>query len=406
MTRGRERKPIDLGDALDRAVTAAAECGVVGAETVTRPAAAGRVLAEPVALDRDSPPCDVSAMDGYAVRHAEIVAGPVRRGGTSLIGEPPATLGPGEAIAIYTGCPVPEGADTVVRFERAMEQDGEVALDASVDLTPGADIRRGGENGRAGDELLPAGRVVTSAAMSALASVGARELVVRRPLRVAVLTTGNELLDADDPAEPPPWRIRNSNGPALGASLSGPAWIGSVDVRAVADTLEGTRDTIGVAAKEGDVVVVTGGVSKGGFDFVPDAIDALGGATRFHGIKARPGQPTLVATVGRTPVVGLPGNPLSVLTVGRRLLGPLLRTRAGFTDAAGPVASVTLEAEFPNEGPLTLWKPVRVTGPGVATVASLRGSGDVRGPAGTDGFVEVPPGATGRGPFLFFSWKI
>ncbi|MEM1062740.1 MAG: molybdopterin molybdotransferase MoeA, partial [Planctomycetota bacterium] len=320
---------MEFPDALRVAVDAARACGTVEAETVPRPDAAGRVLASAALLDRDSPSCDVSAMDGFAVRRDELAAGPVRLAGYCRIGEEPATLAAGEALAIYTGCPVPTGADTVARLEIATADGDTLTLNEGEDLVAGADIRRQGENGRGGDELLPAGRAVTPAAASALATVGLSEVPVFRRLRVGVLTTGNELLDADDPATPPAWKIRNSNGPALASMFGGQPWVGAVGHHGVPDDFDATVATIEAAIAEYDAVALTGGVSKGAFDFVPKAIETLGGTIHVHGVKARPGRPTLIATASGKPVVGLPGNPLSVLSVARRLLVPVLRVRAG-----------------------------------------------------------------------------
>lgn len=379
----------------------------VDLEKVAIESAAGRVLGSPLRLDRDSPACDVSAMDGYAVRIAELNAGPVPLVGECHIGESPATLATGSALRIYTGCPVPQGADTVVRLEHAEVLDEQLQLHVDRQPTQGADIRRQGENSKQGEGVLEQGALLTPAAVSAAASIGATSLVVHRPLTITVLTTGNELVDATDDAleELPAWRLRDSNGPALVAMLSGIPWIAKVVHQRVPDSLELLTEHLAKAVAASDAVVLTGGVSKGAYDFVSDAITGIGGEVVFHGVMARPGRPTLGAVAEGVPVLGLPGNPLAVLTTGRRMLVPTLQHLAGCASSSEPLMPVvTLDAWQGKTIPLSWWRPVRLTGAGTATLVSLRGSGDVCGPAQSDGFVEVRPDSNSVGPHPFYSW--
>lgn len=365
----------------------------------------GRIMGETLRLDRDSPACDVSAMDGFAVRFEELSAGPLPLAGECRIGEPPIDLPPATALRIYTGSPVPHGSDTVVRLEWMDEADDRIRLNGQGHPQRGDAIRHAGENAKAGAAVLSAGVDISAAASGAIATVGPAKLSVFRRLRVRVITTGNELeVNADNSQPLASWRLRDSNGPALQTMLSNVGWIDKIEWTHVDDSLAELTSAITSALEVSDAVVLTGGVSKGAYDHVPDAVRAAGGEVIFHRLRARPGQPTLGAVADGKPIVGLPGNPLAVLCAGRRLLVPALRERAGLATAEPPMATVQLESWEGKTLPLTWWRPVNVTGSGLATLASLRGSGDVCGPAATDGFIEAPPEANGTGPYPFYSW--
>lgn len=368
---------------------------------------AGRVLAEPLRLDRDSPACDVSAMDGFAVRLAELRDQPLPIRGECRIGQAPETLPQGVVRRIYTGSVLPPGADTVVRLERGEVVEESLALLPGVELTEGADIRRGGENARAGDEVLAAGRQLTPAAIGALATIGPKSVEVFRPLRVAVLTTGDELVRADEPQEEiPSWRLRDSNGPVLTSLFAPLPWVASVERGHAVDTFKALTAKLDEAVRSADAVILTGGVSKGAYDFVPDAVRGLGGEVVFHRIAARPGQPMLGAVIDSTPVMGLPGNPLSVLCTARRMVTPVLRKRAGLGAPDPPATMVELEAWNGKPQKVAWWRPVERVADGIVRLVPLRGSGDVCGPAGSDGFVETPHGSEGTGSYAFYPWTI
>ncbi|TWT41427.1 molybdopterin molybdotransferase MoeA [Botrimarina hoheduenensis] len=386
--------------------------GSVGTETLQRPTPrelAGRVLAEPLVLDRDSPACDVSAMDGFAVRMAEIAAGPLPVGGECRIGTAPPRLAAGIALRIYTGSPIPAGADTVVPLELVKETDGTVLLHAVDSLTAGANLRRQGENARCGAQVIPVGTMISPAAMTALAAVGPPTVAVYRRLRLAILTTGDELVSGPTISHGTTltrWQLRDSNGPALEALFGTASWIGTVTRGHVLDTLAGLSDAIRAASAEADALVLTGGVSKGAYDHVPAAVLAAGGEGVFHRLNARPGRPTFAAVIDGKPIIGLPGNPLAVLTSGRRIVTPALRQRAGFSACDPPSPTVELVEWSGKSLPLTWWRPVTLIGPGHATLADLRGSGDTCGPASSDGFIEAPPNSDKAGIYGYYSWMI
>lgn len=396
--------PAELPSPAEAIAALAARLCPVDAERVAAAGASGRVLGGDVRLDRDSPACSVSAMDGYAVRAEELAAGAVRLAGEARIGRPPETLPPGAALRIYTGSPVPIGADTVARLEWIDEAEGLVALRAGLALERGADIRRQAENGAAGALVLAEGLEVTAAAASALATIGVDPVAVRRRVRVAIVTTGDEL----DPATSrglAPWRLRDSNGPALAALLGGAPWVVVASVGHVEDQPDALARGVAQGLDVADAVILTGGVSKGAYDYVPGAVVAAGGEVVFHRIRARPGQPTLGAVAGGRAVIGLPGNPLAVLTAGRRVVVPVLRRLAGFATIDPPAPVVELHAWRGAPIPLTWWRPVTMRSDGVAELASLRGSGDVCGPAASAGFVEAPPGCESIGPLPLFAWR-
>jgi len=398
--------------------------------------AGGRVLAEFVRSDRPSPPVDVSAMDGYAIRRADLgelagaaaaEGGPtviaVRVAGEVRVGAAPPELPPNACIRITTGGAVPAGADAIVRREDVRERvdgrtDGgcgadatvaaiEIAADAALRVRAGQHIRRRGENAAADARVLEPGRVLDAASIAALAAFGRERVQVRRRLRVAILTTGDELEPPGAPIEP--WQIRDSNGPALESLLRSRPWIGEIDRSHVGDDLEATVDRIAAAVRSdaersADALVLTGGVSMGHRDFVPAALARCGIRTLFHHVPQRPGRPILGAiTADGRPVLALPGNPVSVLVTARRFLVPALAMRAGISS---PDPAPCLELVESDGTRLELWwhRLVRVESPGRASLVEARGSGDLVAAARADGVVEIPPGETGPGPWPFRAW--
>jgi molybdopterin molybdotransferase len=302
------------------------------AEPVPLTEALGRVLARDVTSADDVPGFDNSAMDGFALRSADVTGAsssePVslRLVGESRAGHPYGrSLGAGEAIAISTGAMVPPGADTVLRVEDAVQADVELRVAAPVE--PGKEIRRAGEDIRAGDTVLAAGTRLGAAELGVAASTGVAELSCTRPPRVAVVVTGDELISPPSPLGP--GQIRNTNGysvpaqaVAAGATVAYAATVGD-DYRATVAELE--------RALEADVVVVTGGVSVGPHDHVKPALAELGVDEVFWGVALRPGKPTFFGTRGETLVFGLPGNPVSAMVTFHLFVRPALAGMLGTT---------------------------------------------------------------------------
>jgi molybdopterin molybdotransferase len=310
---------IDIAEARRR-VLAAVE--PLPSEDVLIERALGRVLAEDVAAADDAPPFDCSAMDGYA-----LVAGagselPVVD--ESRAGHPAARpLAPGEAIRISTGAMVPEGADSVVPVERVEERDGTVVVP---DWEPGRNVRRAGEDMRAGEVVVLAGTTVEPAELAVLAASGRHRVACGRRPRVAVLATGDELVEPGGPLGP--GQIRNSNAYAV-AALAERAGAAVVERRRVADDRDATRAALAEALTVADVVCVSGGVSVGPHDHVRPALADLRVDERFWGVRLKPGKPTWFGACGRVLVFGLPGNPVSAMVTFHLFARPALRRLAG-----------------------------------------------------------------------------
>lgn len=373
----------------------------VNTESISLAQAHGRLLAQPVFTDRDSPPLDVSAMDGYAVRHQDLGLSRLPVLADAAIGQPPIEHPVDTATRVYTGAPIPAGADTILPREWVVEADDAIALRPGHEPDPGRFIRRAGENGKAGTLLFEAGVCISPPVASALSSVGAAEPLVHRRLRVSVLLPGDELLREGE--SPAPWRIRDGNGPGLMTLLAQP-WIQTTTPRLIPDDPAAIGDAIGNALTTSDVVVLTGGVSAGQRDYVPAAIGARRGRVLFHGVCQRPGGPMLGAvTPEKKLVLALPGNPVSALVCARIIAFPALRKLAGFVSRPVPIP---LTIENPSGRAQGLWhhRAVTLTGSGTAALIDNRGSGDILALSRSDGLVLIPPNQIGPGPWPFYPW--
>jgi molybdopterin molybdotransferase len=293
--------------------------------------ALGRVIAEDVVAERPLPAFDGSAMDGFAVRAADLAGAregdpiSLRVVDESRAGRPArATLEGGQAIAISTGAMLPEGADAVVRVEHTRRQDGVVHVLAEV--SPGEQVRRAGEDVQAGTTVLASGTTLGPAQLGALAALGRARVRCARAPRVCVLVTGDELLAAGEQARPGAIRDSNSHTLAALARCAGAAVARSV---VVGDDALGTRAAIARAVEDCDAVVICGGVSVGAHDHVRPSVDALGAHRAFWGLALRPGHPTWFGTLQDRPVFGLPGNPVSAMVTFVLLVGPALRAMQG-----------------------------------------------------------------------------
>ena len=291
-------------------------------ERVPLDEALGRVLADDVAAREDLPPFDSSAMDGYAVR-----AGPAAElavAGESRAGRPAdRPLAAGEAIRISTGAQVPEGADAVVPIERVEEREGSVRVPETM---PGANVRRSGEDLRRGDLAIRAGTPLGPAELGVLAAMGLPEAPCRRRARVAIVVTGDELVEPGRPLGP--GQIRNSNQVAVAAQAER-AGAEVVQRRTVRDEPALTRRALAEALEAADVVCVSGGVSVGAHDHVRPALSELGAREIFWGVRLKPGKPTWFGRTGDALVFGLPGNPVSAMVTFHLFARPALRRLAG-----------------------------------------------------------------------------
>lgn len=299
---------IGIDEALARIHAAARP--VEGAERVALAAAAGRRLAAPVRALAAMPRFDNAAMDGWALR-ADALDGPgpwrlpiameIAAGAAGV-----ASLPDGAAARIYTGAPLPSGADAVIMQERTVIEEGRVTLLARP--RPGENVRRRGEDMAEGATLLEPGLRVDAAAIAAAAAGGHGELAVRRAPRVALVMTGDELQPPG--AAPAPGGIWDVNAPMLRAAMLD-AGAGVIDVLHVADRPEAMRAALAAAAGSADLIVTSGGVSVGDRDCVRPAVAALGGETAFAGVSIKPGKPVAFGRLGAALWLGLPGNPLA-----------------------------------------------------------------------------------------------
>jgi molybdopterin molybdotransferase len=306
------------------------------AETVTLAEGAGRVLARPVAARLTQPPADVSAMDGYAVRAADAVEG----ASLALIGAAPAgrpfegTVGSGQAVRIFTGGFVPDGADAILLQEDATASGGSVRVNETVKA--GRHIRRRGLDFSEGSEVLPAGRKLTARDIGLAAAANNPWLAVHRRPRIGILATGDEIALPGDPI--PPGGIVSSNAHALAAlvRVSG----GDPVVLPIAPDDTAAIAEVAATAHAFDMLVTTGGASVGEHDLIQSALGGEGFELGFWKIAMRPGKPLIWGRLGRTPVLGLPGNPVSALVCAVVFLIPALGKLSGLPGAPAPTRRV------------------------------------------------------------------
>lgn len=356
-----------------------AEVSVGGTESVPLFDAFDRVLREEIAVDRDAPPADNSAMDGYAVRAEDVATVPVRLRVTGDIpaGHPVDTVvAPGNAMRIMTGAFVPAGADAVVQVE--WTDGGIESVEVRRPVRVGQNVRRRGEDLRAGDVVLRNGMRIGAAETAMLAQAGRRTVVVGRRPEVAILATGDELVEPGEPL--PPGSIVNTNSPLLAAlvrSVGGrPRVLGIVR-----DDRDATIAALR-AALESDFVVTSGGVSVGAFDFVKEALDAIGAETRFWKVAMKPGKPIVLSRANDRVVFGLPGNPVSCFVSFHLFVAPALRKTQGMPvdDVRPREALARAGRELRSAGDRRTYLRVRVRHEGrelVAEPLASQGSGSL-----------------------------
>jgi len=378
--------------------------------------APGRVLARPLCADRDQPPFARSTRDGFACRAIEAAAHiPLAVAGTTRAGDAPAgLLPPGSAWEIMTGAPVPPGADAVLMLEHVEAAKGQIKLASKRTIAAGENIVAQGAQARKGDELLPAGTQISVAQLALAAACGHSALEVFNRPRVAILTTGDELVPIK--SSPAPGQIRNSNGPMLAAMVvaaGGEPWLlptASDNARAL--------DTALAQASEADLLLITGGVSAGKFDLVEPALARAGARFHFTGVRIQPGKPLVFGEMPRyryasnangklaasaappertLPFFGLPGNPVSSAVTFLLFGAPVLSALSGSLEIGPRFALARLApGTHKNEkAGLTRFLPAKCTFgargelPEVALVA-WQGSGDLAAMAQSNCFLVVP----------------
>ena len=374
--------------------------------------AARRVLRSEIRADRDLPPFDRVTMDGYALRSKALVEGTrqFRVEGVQAAGMRAFTLGAGEdaCLEVMTGAVLPDGADCVVPYEETTREGVVVSLnEAALRLEAGNAVHRSGSDHAQGDVILRPGVRLTGREIAVAAACGYATLEVSQIPRIAVVATGDELVEVETAVAA--HQIRRSNDHALRTALvmAGYPNVSRFHLRDIRHEIEHLLWHI---IAEFDVVILCGGISKGKFDYLPTELERQGVARIFQGVAQRPGKPFWFGVSGRkTPVFALPGNPVSSYTCLHRYVLPALAQASGET--AAPVREVALAEAVALKPRLTSFLPVTLLAQGGAerraTPQPSNTSGDFAGLLGTDGFVELPPGS-GEFPagssVAFWSW--
>ncbi len=365
----------------------------LGDETLPLLSALGRFTAEAVHAGKDLPPFDNSAMDGYALRAADVaqvgergVELPVR--GESRAGGPaPSALESGSAMRIFTGAPLPQGADAVQLQEKVARSGDHVRFSEAV--ATDANVRRRGSDVAAGELVLPAHCEIGPGEIALLASLEQRSVRVYRRPRVAIVCTGDELRDLDEPERP--GSIVNSNAYALSAQVSA-AGAEPVIVEKARDTREDVARALR-AALRADVVVLSGGVSVGDYDVVRDGLADAGVELAFWAVRMKPGKPLSFARHGAVPVLGLPGNPVSAWVTFELFVRPGLRKMLGDPSPQRPRVEVTLESPLRHTPGRTEFARARLVRRGVQLFAqplARQSSGALSSMVDVHALLEIP----------------
>jgi molybdopterin molybdotransferase len=370
-----------------------ARVSVLGSERVEVLGALGRVLAEPIVSRREIPPWPNSSMDGYAVRAEDTARGAALAvvGRVEAGGLPARAVGRGEAMRIFTGAPLPEGADTVVPQEDVDASDGRIALRGAVEQA--AYVRRRGEDVRVGDRVLDPGTVLTAAEIGLLATLGHGQVPVYRRPRVAILSTGNELADLG--TEPGPGQIPNTNTYTLMAQVL-EAGSEPLNLGVAGDRLEAIEARLRTA-RDADVLVSSAGVSVGELDLVREALTRAGAELHLWQVSMRPGKPITFGSFGARPVFGLPGNPVSAMVTFELFVRPALLKMSGRRRLVRPRLRVRALEAVANPGSRRGYLRVRLEANGDGLGARLtgeQGSAILRSMVAADGLAVIPPDTT------------
>jgi molybdenum cofactor synthesis domain-containing protein len=380
------RQTIPLDEA--RSLMAAAARPVERTETVPLEQAHRRVLAAPIVAEHDVPPFARAAMDGFAVRAADTFgAGAFEPRTLDVVekvytGQVPArSVGEGNCIEIATGAPMPDGADAVVMVEETEKDGHRVRVFSPV--YPGQNVGRRGADIRAGQPVLSAGDYLTPSRVGAIAALGIERVVVYARPRVALLSTGNEIVQPGMPLGP--GQIYDINRFTLSSIIEQHGGV-AVAHPTSADRLEDLGAALEACRGE-DLIIFSGGSSVGERDLILDAL-AAHGEIIFHGIAVKPGKPTLFGTVGETPVLGMPGYPTSCLSNGYMLLAPLLRVLARLPEAHTPSVRLPLGQRIVSTTGRHQFYTVRVVDG--SAIPAFKASGDITSMSLADGYIEIP----------------
>jgi len=389
---------VGFDEALKLVLAQAVDLAMPATEKVSLLASGDRVLAEAVQADRDQPPFDRSTRDGFAVRAADFGNGALKIAGQIRAGEQwqSGALEPATAIGIMTGAPIPEGADAVVMVEHVERADGAIRPASGRTIRSGENIVRRGSEARVGEVVLPVGTLIEGAEIALAAACGCPALTIFRKPKVAIVATGDELVEID--AVPEPQQIRNSNSYGL-ASLVARAGGEAVRLPIAPDRRAELVEIIR-SARRCELMLLSGGVSMGEYDLVEEVLETLGAEFFFTGVKMQPGKPVVF---GRLPAAngfpaqfffGLPGNPVSTQVTFHCFVEPLLRAMAGAAVQSPRFAQATLAEDANGKPGLMQVLPARLTPDRVrpeVRLVSWQGSGDLAANARANCYAVLPP---------------
>jgi molybdopterin molybdotransferase len=357
----------------------------VGYEIVSLHLSAGRMLAEDIFSDRDQPPFHRVMMDGYAFQLSAWEKG-IREfvvEGIQAAGQAPTTLkDENGCIEIMTGAVLPKDCSVVIQYEKSVRKENSVQFQVE-ELNHFQNVHAKGFDKKKDDVVLKEGTVIGPLEMACLASVGKTKVKVKKRFNVAIVSTGNELVEVHE--TPAAYEIRSSNLEMLQALLS--PHCSRVSVFRLSDDEQETTHFIQHELENFDIVCFSGGVSKGKYDFVAKALEANGVQKHFHGVKQKPGKPFFFGSKNETVVFAFPGNPISVLHCATRYLLPHLRNES--------LENVRCISTYTNSSELTVYIPAFIStnelGNRIASIVRQNGSGDYMGALGANGFMEVLP---------------
>ena len=354
--------------------------------------APGKILRQTIVAERDQPPFDRVMMDGIAVAHADYAKGqrsfPVQA--TQMAGEPAKRLEPGCCIEIMTGATLPDGADSIVPVERVEVVGGKAVLEDGYAIEERQFVHPRASDYAEGTELLAPGRRISPMDIAVIASAGQAEVKTTRSPVIRIVSTGDELVPAGQPIAA--HQVRQSNGPAIVAMLASHGYRNTQHDHIV-DERRILEERIAAHIEAADVIVLSGGVSMGKADYVPEVLAKLGVEIVFHKVSQRPGRPMWFGMVpGGKAVFALPGNPVSALVCCRQYVIPALNRASGMAAPLPEFASLAGDVRF--EPDLTCFQPVKLVSNAAAQVLAMpvktNTSGDFAALSGTDGYAELP----------------
>lgn len=362
-----------------------------GTERVPFELAVGRVLAEDLTADRDMPAFNRVTMDGIAISYNDFKNGAreFHIAGTQAAGEPPIDIDAnGQCVEIMTGAVMPQSVDTVIRYED-VEMNGSTALILVDQIEQGQNLHLRGRDRKQGDVVATKGTLITPALINTIASVGKTEVLVNKQPRVVIISSGDELVEVNE--TPSPWQIRRSNSYTLKAVLQ--QYGLTADMRHIPDEPQQTRESIGHCLENYDVILLSGGVSMGKFDYIPRALEELSVAKIIHKVQQRPGKPFWFgASADGVLVFAFPGNPVATFMGAYRYFIPWLQASVGMQTKQPVYAVLSEDFTFKPELQYFLQVQLGYTTEGKLTAKPIagNGSGDFANLADTDAFMELP----------------